>query len=162
MLLRRDLTTTIIRLFTAMLLLLPTSCSVQQSDTPLILPSEPATISSLDSLLTPISLISAYFVNKDSGVNVTVKGNVTRLLSNDTIGDWHQRFIIRMSNAQTLLIAHNIDIASPVSGVSINSIVYVHGEYVWNNEGGLVHWTHHDPQYKHENGWIWFNNRKYE
>jgi len=150
----------IVTYFITILLLLPTSCSLPQSDTTLILPSEQS--SSLDSLLTPIASISAYFNNKDSGVIVTVKGNVTRLLGNDTIGDWHQRFIIRLSNAQTLLIAHNIDIAPPVSGVSPNSLVYVHGEYVWNSEGGLVHWTHHDPQLKHESGWIWFNNKRYE
>jgi hypothetical protein len=145
-----------------MLLLLPVSCSLPQSDTSLILPSEQSTSSSLDSLLTPIASMTTHFNNKDSGVIVTVKGNVTRLLSNDTTGDWHQRFIIRMSNTQTLLIAHNIDIAPPVSGVLVNGLVYIHGEYVWNSEGGLVHWTHHDPEQKHESGWIWFNNRKYE
>ncbi|HMA65874.1 MAG TPA: DUF3465 domain-containing protein [Chitinispirillaceae bacterium] len=159
--LRRHLPVHIATWFTIMLLMLSTSCSLPQSDTTLILPSEQSS-SSLDSLLTPTVSMTTHFNNKDSGIVVTVKGNVTRLLSNDTIGDWHQRFIIRMSNAQTLLIAHNIDIAPPVSDVSLNSLVYVHGEYVWNSEGGLVHWTHHDPELKHENGWIWFNNKRYQ
>lgn len=150
-----------IRLIT--LLLLSVACTLPQSDSTLIIPSDPpSTSSSLDSLLTPISSMTASFNNKDSGVVVTVKGNVTRLLSDDTAGDRHQRFIIRMSNAQTLLITHNIDIAPPVSGISTNSLVYVHGEYVWNSEGGLVHWTHHDPNLKHESGWIWFNNTRFE
>ena len=25
---------------------------------------------------------------------------------------------------------------------------------VWNSQGGLVHWTHHDPDGQHKNGWL--------
>ena len=32
--------------------------------------------------------------------------------------------------------------------------VIVHGEYVWNAQGGLIHFTHHDPQGTHEGGYI--------
>ena len=32
--------------------------------------------------------------------------------------------------------------------------VIVHGEYIWNPEGGLIHFTHHDPQGTHEGGYI--------
>jgi len=28
----------------------------------------------------------------------------------------------------------------------------VHGEHVWNDQGGLIHFTHHDPPPAHEGG----------
>jgi hypothetical protein len=116
----------------------------------------------LDSILTPISVIEAAYSNQDSGISVIVKGTITRILSDDTVGDRHQRFIITLSNNQTLLIAHNIDMAPRVAGITIGSLVYVHGDYIWNNQGGLVHWTHHDPEGTYENGWIVFGNTKYD
>lgn len=139
-----------------------TTCTSDSSEGPFAAPPVTNNPDPLDSLLTPISTIESLFQNQTSDVVVTVKGTVTRVLSDDTVGDRHQRFIIRQSNSQTLLIAHNIDIASRVSGISVNSLVYVHGDYVWNAEGGLVHWTHHDPAGVHENGWIVFKGVKYE
>lgn len=116
----------------------------------------------LDSILTPISEITTAFERHDSDIIVTVKGTVATILSDDTIGDNHQRFIIKLSNSQTILITHNIDIAPRVNGIIVGSSVYVHGDYVWNSQGGLIHWTHHDPDGQHENGWIVFNDIKYQ
>jgi hypothetical protein len=36
----------------------------------------------------------------------------------------------------------------------VGDALLVHGEYVWNEQGGLVHFTHHDPDGSHESGWI--------
>jgi hypothetical protein len=116
----------------------------------------------LDSILTPISDIEAVYSNQQSDISVTVKGVIISILSDDTIGGRHQRFIIRMSNAQTLLITHNIDIAPRVVGINVGSTVYVHGDYVWNSQGGLIHWTHHDPEGLHEDGWIVAGNTKFQ
>ena len=118
--------------------------------------------SALDSLLTPISEINAIYANHDSDVEVTVKGNITEILGDDTVGGKHQRFIIQMSNGQTILITHNIDIAPRVVGITTGSLVYIHGEYIWNNQGGIIHWTHHDPTGVHESGWIIFGDNKYQ
>jgi hypothetical protein len=117
-----------------------------------------------DSVLTPISRIHSAFQNQEENVSVTVKGRVARILrdEHDSVGDDHQRWIIRLSNGQTILIVHNIHIAPRVAGIVPGSEVAVHGDYSWNSHGGLIHWTHHDPEGSHENGWIVFEGRKFE
>jgi len=136
-------------------------CSIKSSDTtPNGTNNPPA--NHLDSILTPLSVIEAAYANQDSGVSIVVKGTVTRILADDTSGAEHQRFIIALSNAQTLLIEHNTDIAPRVQGIKVGYVVYVHGDYIWNSQGGLIHWTHHDPAGVHEDGWIVFEDVKYE
>jgi hypothetical protein len=44
----------------------------------------------------------------------------------------------------------------------ISKDVYIHGDYVWNDQGGLIHWTHHDPTGVHESGWIVLGDKKYQ
>jgi hypothetical protein len=39
--------------------------------------------------------------------------------------------------------------------------VEFNGQYEWNAKGGVVHWTHHDPQGRHETGWVKHNGHNY-
>jgi len=100
------------------------------------------------------------FRNGRSGVMVTVEGAVIRVLADDNDGSRHQRFIIRLASGQTLLIAHNIDLSSRVPAQQ-NLQVKLRGQYEWSDKGGTVHWTHRDPQQKHEAGWIEIGGRRY-
>lgn len=88
-----------------------------------------------------------------SYVQVVVNVQVTRILADDTDGDQHQKFIVALGSGQTLLVAHNIDIAQRVP-VSVGTRLTIAGEYIWNAEGGLLHWTHHDPDGSHVGGYI--------
>ena len=117
---------------------------------------------SLDLMLTPVSELASFFENQESNKQVLVKGVITRLLADDIDGDAHQRFIIRLDNDQTLLIAHNIDLAPRVPDIKTNQLIYVYGEYEYNDEGGVVHWTHKDPDGSHEDGFIFYNGVQYE
>ncbi len=105
--------------------------------------------------------IRALFEAQHSGVMVSTNGNVTRILSDDTKGSRHQRFLIELPQGMTLLVAHNIDLASRIP-LNINDHVTIFGQYEWNHKGGLIHWTHHDPKKIHPGGWIIHNNIKYE
>jgi len=88
--------------------------------------------------------------------NIQVRGNgtVIKILSDDNNGSRHQRFIIKLTSGQTLLIAHNIDIAPRIPSLTKGDRVDFYGEYEWSNKGGIIHWTHRDPNGKHTNGWL--------
>lgn len=103
------------------------------------------------------------FKNRQSDVIIdSVSGTVEAVLPDDTEGARHQRFIIRISREQTVLVVHNIDLALRLSGLQKGDRVSVKGEYEWNDRGGLIHWTHKDPRSAHEDGWIDYGNVRYE
>ena len=103
------------------------------------------------------------FRDRQSNVMIdSISGTVETLLPDDEKGDRHQRFVIRVSREQTVLIVHNIDIAPRLNDLRKGDRVAVKGEYEWNERGGLIHWTHKDPRSTHEDGWIEFNRVRYE
>ena len=106
--------------------------------------------------------IGRAFKNRTSNVQVEGAGVVTRILADDLAGSRHQRFVVRLASGQTILIAHNIDIATRVTGLQKGDRVRFYGEYVWNEKGGMVHWTHHDPDGRHVAGWLKHNGRTYQ
>lgn len=89
-------------------------------------------------------------------------GTVTRLLADDNDGSRHQRFILRLNSGRTLLVSHNIDLAPRIASLQVGDAVEFNGEYEWNAKGGVLHWTHHDPQGNHEAGWIKHHDRVYQ
>ncbi len=95
-----------------------------------------------------------------SGVMVEVEGEVQRLLPDDLEGSRHQRFIVQLASGHSLLVAHNIDLANWVP-LKAGDRVRLRGQYEWNNRGGVVHWTHHDPDGDREGGWIEHKGERY-
>ena len=108
------------------------------------------------------SEIGRAFKTRTSNVQVEGEGTVTRLLEDDLAGSRHQRFIVRLASGQTLLITHNIDLAPRVGSLQEGDTIRFYGEYVWNAQGGMVHWTHHDPQGKHVAGWLKHKGQTYQ
>jgi len=106
--------------------------------------------------------ISAAFDAGHSGVQVRGAGTVSRILADDDDGSRHQRFILELDSGRTLLISHNIDLAPRIETLREGDAVSFNGVYEWNDRGGLVHWTHHDPRGQHEPGWLRHDGRIYE
>lgn len=102
------------------------------------------------------------FADHTENLAVEGQGTVLKLLADDTEGDRHQRFIVRLASGQTLLVTHNIDVAPRVTSLQVGDTVGFKGEYAWNEQGGLIHWTHRDPDGRHEPGWIRHNGKTYQ
>ena len=106
--------------------------------------------------------IGRAFASRTSDIQVEGEGIVIRLLPDDLERPRHQRFIVQLASGQTLLITHNIDIAPRMEGLEVDDTVSFNGEYVWNAKGGVVHWTHHDPQGRHVAGWVIHKGKTYK
>lgn len=104
--------------------------------------------------------VAKAFAERRSDVWVEDEGRVQAILRDDLDGSRHQRFILRLTGGNTLLVSHNIDLAPRVP-VAVGDHVSIRGEYVWNDKGGLVHWTHHDPKGRLPGGWISHEGREY-
>jgi len=106
--------------------------------------------------------VAALYQQQQSDVQLEVEGRVIRLLEDDNKGSRHQRFIIEMADGHTLLVAHNIDLAPRIPDLEQGDTVTLYGEYEWNAEGGVMHWTHHDPDNRHPHGWIRHQGQLYQ
>ena len=109
------------------------------------------------------SAVVADFRDHRSNVEVTAEGTVARLLTDQTSATGtHERFIVKLSSGEiTVEVEHNVSIGARVP-VAEGDHVTIHGEYVWNTQGGLIHFTHHDPQGTHEGGYIEDNGKTYD
>jgi hypothetical protein len=99
-------------------------------------------------------ILAEAFERHLGNLQVRGQGRVTRILADDLDGRRHQRFILRLDSGQTLLVAHNIDLAPRVDPIRAGDLIMFFGEYEWNPEGGVIHWTHHDPRRRHPDGWL--------
>lgn len=100
--------------------------------------------------------------NGQSDVQVRGEGVVVKVLPDDLDGSRHQRLLVRLSGGQTILIAHNIDLAPRVANLRAGDTLAFFGEYEWNEKGGVVHWTHHDPGGRHIGGWLEHEGKTYQ
>ena len=103
------------------------------------------------------------FERHSNGAELTITGTVDRVLSDQSGPSGpHERFIVRLADvSMTVLIEHNLSIAPRVP-LAAGDAVVVHGEYVWNEQGGLLHFTHHDPDRSHEGGYILYAGKRYD
>ena len=96
-----------------------------------------------------------------SHVQLFATGTVARLLPDDTEGSRHQRFLVRVADELTVLVAYNLDLAPHIPLV-VGDSVTLRGEYIWNEKGGVLHWTHHDPARRHQPGWVDYRGTRYQ
>ncbi|MFO1395197.1 MAG: DUF3465 domain-containing protein [Steroidobacteraceae bacterium] len=106
--------------------------------------------------------IAKAFEQQAGNVEVTGAGVVVKVLPDDTSGSPHQRFLLELPSGQTVLVAHNIDLAPRVPDLSTGDTVEFHGIYEWNPKGGVIHWTHGDPAGHHEAGWLRHDGQTYQ
>ena len=101
------------------------------------------------------------FAAQRSGLWLETSGRVIRVLKDDNEGARHQKFVLELDDGHSVLVAHNIDLARRIparQGLSLT----VRGRYEWNERGGVIHWTHHDPDGREQGGWIEVGDVRYE
>lgn len=103
---------------------------------------------------TGIEQIAQAYQQKQSNVQVQASGVVKAVLADDVDGSRHQKFILLLNNGLTILVAHNIDLAPRIQHLKKGDHVEFLGEYEYSEKGGVMHWTHHDPQGQHVAGWL--------
>ena len=102
------------------------------------------------------------FNNRQSDVQVRGVGIVEKVLRDDNKGSRHQKMLLALPTGQTILIAHNIDLAPRINDLRKGDAVEFYVEYEWSAKGGVVHWTHRDPGGRHEHGWLKHNGTIYQ
>jgi hypothetical protein len=143
-------------LFIAILLLL-TACQPTEAE-PLRVIGDAVSQSQIS---TDNAEIVAAFQAKKSDIQVTGRGIVSKSLKDDNKGSRHQKFLVTINPQQTLLVAHNIDLAARVP-LAVGDEISFYGEYVYNPKGGIIHWTHHAPHHDHVAGWILHRGIQYQ
>jgi hypothetical protein len=102
------------------------------------------------------------FDNKQSNLQIHGHGTVLKVLPDDKKGSRHQKFILKINPDRTLLVAHNIDLAPRIYNLKKGDSIEFFGEYEWNSKGGIIHWTHHDPNNRHIGGWLKHEGKTYQ
>ncbi|MCF7530360.1 DUF3465 domain-containing protein [Neisseria lisongii] len=107
-------------------------------------------------------ILQQAFAERRSDIQIEGEGVVKKVLPDDNKGSRHQRFILQLNSGQTLLVAHNIDLADKITGLQPSDTVQFYGEYEWSKQGGVIHWTHRDPAGRHADGWLRHNGKVYQ
>ena len=110
------------------------------------------------------SVIPELFRNQQSDTIVECSGEVVHILPDDNHdldgSGRHQQFLVDVGEDVTIKIAHNLKFGR--APVEKGDHVTFKGEYEYNDRGGCIHWTHHDPAGRHEDGWLEHNGTRYE
>ena len=112
--------------------------------------------------VTQNSRLQYAYANKQSDVQVEGQGRVVKVLRDDLKGSRHQKFILQVGAGHTVLVAHNIDLAPRVAGLKQGDYIEYNGEYEWSAKGGVIHWTHKDPNARHISGWLKHQGKIYQ
>lgn len=139
------------------------SSSQQHKDqpTPVQQPDSSARLQSHDAHSSDRIMAEA-FANQQNDVAVEGSGIVKAILKDDKQGSRHQKFILQLASGQTVLVAHNIDLAARIEGLRKGDRVDFKGDYEYSAQGGVIHWTHRDPSAKHLDGWLQHQGTRYQ
>ena len=106
------------------------------------------------------NVVQQAYAARRSRLWLETSGHVGRVLSDDNEGARHQKFILELDDGHTVMVAHNIDLAERIP-VRRGLALAVRGRYEWNDRGGVIHWTHHDPDGRIQGGWIMLDDVRY-
>jgi hypothetical protein len=107
--------------------------------------------------------VCAAYSAQRSGVEVIAAGTITRTFGvRPGRSSPHEGFLVRLASGCALVV--RVEVNTDFTGtipLSSNQRVVVKGEYEYYPRGGVIHWTHHDPRGRHENGFVDAGGRMY-
>ncbi|EPZ5839237.1 DUF3465 domain-containing protein, partial [Vibrio cholerae] len=80
------------------------------------------------------AVLQQAYQSQQSDLQVQGLGQVSKVLPDDNDGSRHQKFILKLNSGQTLLVAHNIDLAPRIPNLKVGDSVEFYGEYEWNKK----------------------------
>jgi Protein of unknown function (DUF3465) len=108
------------------------------------------------------AVCAAYSAGR-SGAEVVASGKVTQIYGvRPGRSSPHEGFLVRLDSGCRLVV--RVEVNTDFTGaipLQRNEQVVVKGEYEYYPRGGVVHWTHHDPRGRHENGYVVAAGRMY-
>lgn len=122
-------------------------------------PSGPSANSAAKEAAVGCRVVHRDFVQHRNGVWVTLDAAIIRILPDATGRYRHQRFVVLCPGGETVLIVNDVSIGRRVP-VIVGGAIGVRGQYIWNAQGGLVHFTHHSDT-GGSAGWILWHGRVY-
>ncbi|RFF29855.1 DUF3465 domain-containing protein [Wenzhouxiangella sediminis] len=97
-----------------------------------------------------------------TGVWVSGHGTVAQLIGDVTIaGEAHQRVVVNVDDSLDLIVRHSVEASERVPFAQGDPVAF-QGRYEWNGRGGVLGYTHHDPEQPGEGGWIRHDGTTYD
>lgn len=85
---------------------------------------------------------------------------VTQLLPDDNSGLRHQKWMVKLSNGQSMQAVYNSDMCPRVP-LKVGDVVAMGGQFIYTNEGPMLHWLHFDPKSNRPDGYVEVNGQAY-
>ncbi|WP_413288487.1 DUF3465 domain-containing protein [Bdellovibrio sp. HCB337] len=85
---------------------------------------------------------------------------VVKLLPDDRNGLQHQKWVVRLSNGTQMQAVYNLDLCEYVP-LKVGDVIAMGGQFVWTNQGALLHWLHYDPRERRPDGYVELNGKVY-
>jgi len=85
---------------------------------------------------------------------------VVKLLPDDLNGLEHQKWVVRLSNGALMQAVYNLDMCEHVP-LKVGDVVSMGGQFIWTNQGALLHWLHFDPRQNRPDGYVELNGKVY-
>ncbi len=83
---------------------------------------------------------------------------VIKILPDDTSGLEHQKWTVKLSDGRTMQAIYNLDMCERVP-LKVGDVVAMGGQFIWTNQGGILHWLHHDPKGRRPDGYVELNGK---